>query len=79
MTAERVRAILDVLGKGREPKIMAAVLAVFGASSLEECYSTYHSVGAAERATLNEAVERVTAKASTSFLLSVDNKLASPG
>jgi len=69
-----MKAILDVLRRGREEKIARAVLRIFGASSLEECCTIYETIGAAERATLDEAVERVTAEASAAFLLSVDNK-----
>jgi len=45
---------------------------VFGASSFEECLATYDAVGAAERSTIDEAVERVAANAGAAFWLSVD-------
>jgi hypothetical protein len=47
---------------------------VFGASSLDECLATYDAVGAAERATLDDAVQRMTADAGAAFWLSVDNE-----
>jgi len=71
----RVKAILDVLSRGREEKLARTIQRIFGASSLAECYAIYDAVGAAERATLDEAIERVTADASAAFLLSVDNEI----
>jgi hypothetical protein len=73
MTSSRMKAILEVLGRGREEKLARRVMKIFGASSIEECLAVYEAVGAAERATLDEAVERVT-DASAAFLLSVDAK-----
>lgn len=75
MTQSRTKAILEVLSRGREEKIAGTVLKIFGASSFEECLATYDVVGAAERATLDEAVERVAANASAAFLLSVESKM----
>jgi hypothetical protein len=75
MTTARTKAILEVLSRGREEKIAGTVLKIFGASSFEECFATYDVVGAAERATLDEAVERVAANASAAFWLSVESKL----
>ena len=71
----RTKAILEVLSRGREQKIAGTVLKVFGASSFEEAFATYDVVGAAERASLDEMVERVTADASAAFWLSVESKL----
>ena len=76
MPTSRTKAILKVLGRGRENKVAASVLKIFGASSLEECAATYDLVGAAERATLDEAVERVAANGSAAFLLSVDSEMS---
>jgi hypothetical protein len=70
---DRTKAILEVLSRGREEKIAGTVLKVFGASSFEECFATYEAVGAAERATLDEAVERVAANASAAFWLTVES------
>ena len=72
----RTKAILEVLSRGREEKIARTVLKVFGASSFEEAFATYDVVGAAERASLDEMVERVTADASAAFWLSVESKLS---
>jgi hypothetical protein len=74
MTPARVKAILEILSSGREDKIARQVLMIFGASTFEECQVTYESVGAAERATLADALMRVTANASAAFWLSVDNR-----
>lgn len=76
MTQSRTKAILEVLSRGREPKLAEKVLKVFGASSFEECLATYDVIGAAERASLDEVVERVTADASAAFLLSVESKMS---
>jgi hypothetical protein len=75
MAPSRTKAILEILTRGREEKIAGTVLKIFGASSFEECSATYDIVGAAERATLDEAVERVAANASAAFWLSVESKL----
>lgn len=72
MAASRTKAILRVLARGREPRIASTVQKVFGASSFEECLATYDAVGAAERSTIDEAVERVAANAGAAFWLSVD-------
>jgi len=74
MASERTRAILEVLRRGREPKLAPKVLKIFGASSIEECFATYEAVGKAERASLDEAVERVAADASAAFWLSVESE-----
>ena len=74
MTPQRMRAILNVLGRGREEKVAQSVMKIFGASSLEECAATYEMVGKAERATLDEAVERVVANGSAALLLGVENE-----
>lgn len=76
MTPSRMKAIFAVLAKGRESdaKVLSSVLKVFGASSLEECAAIYDSVGKAERAGLEAAVERITADASAAFLAGVDLK-----
>ncbi len=73
MPTSRTKAILEVLSKGRERKVADKVLKVFGASSFEECLATYDVIGAAERASLDDMVERVTADASAAFWLSVEN------
>lgn len=75
MPLSRTQAILKVLGRGREENVARSVLKIFGASSLEECAATYDLVGAAERATLDEAVARVAANGSAAFLLGVDNEI----
>ena len=74
--AARTKAILKVLARGGEEKIASTVMRIFGASTLEECAATYEVVGAAERATLDEAVERVAANGSAVFLLRLDNEVA---
>lgn len=73
MTLPRTKAILEVLRRGREEKLASKVLRVFGASTIDEALATYDVVGAAERATIDEAVARMTADASAAFLLGVDN------
>ncbi len=55
---------------------MAAVLKLFGASSLEECRATYGAVGNAERVALDDAIARAAEDASAVFLLRVDAALA---
>jgi hypothetical protein len=74
VASTQTRAILNVLRRGREEKIARSVMRVFGASSLDECLATYDAVGAAERATLDDAVQRMTADAGAVFWLSVDNE-----
>ena len=74
MPTPRTKAILQLLSRGREPQLAGKVLKIFGASSFAECMETYDVVGAAERASLDEVVERVTANASAAFLLSVDRE-----
>jgi hypothetical protein len=74
MAPQRTRAILEVLKRGGEDKVSRAVLKIFGASSLEECSATYELVGNAERATLDEAVERAAANGSAVFWLRVDSE-----
>ena len=70
----RTRAVLEVLRRGHEEKLEQKILRVFGASSIDEALATYDAVGAAERASIDEVVERMTADASAAFLLSVENK-----
>ena len=74
MTSSRVKAILEVLRRGRDEKIARSVMKVFGATSLDECLTIYETIGAAERASVDEAVERVTADAGAAFWSSVDNR-----
>ncbi len=69
----RTQAILRVLARGGYEKVAASVMRVFGASSIEECVATYDAVGAAERKSLDEFVERMTADAGAAFELAVDN------
>ena len=76
MSLSRTKAVLEVLRRGREEKLAQKVLRVFGASSIDEALTIYDTVGAAERATLDEAVERMTADAGAAFLLGVDTKLS---
>jgi hypothetical protein len=71
----RTKAILKVLGRGRQDEVAHNVLKVFGASSLEECVTIYDAVGKAERATLEEAVERMAASAGAAFWLGVENEM----
>lgn len=73
MTLPRTKAILEVLRRGREEKLAARILRVFGASTIDEALATYDAVGAAERASIDETVARMTADASAAFLLGVDN------
>lgn len=72
----RTKAILHVLGRGREPKLAPSVLKVFGATTIEEALRTYDMVGAAERASLDQFVEHVVKDASAAFWLRVESKLA---
>ena len=74
MSSQRTRAILEVLRRGREPKLAPSILKIFGASSFEEACATYEVVGNAERASLDAAVERMAADASAAFWLSVENQ-----
>lgn len=76
MSSTRTRAILELLIEGRDGNLAQAVARVFGASSIQECLETYNAVGSAERATLDEAVKRVTEDVSAAFSLSVDRKLS---
>lgn len=76
MPPSRTKAILDVLRTGKYDKFARAVMKVFGASSMEECYATYEVIGAAERKSLDEVVERVTADAGAAFWLSVESKMS---
>jgi len=69
----RTQAILRVLARGGHEKAATSVMRVFGASSLEDCVATYDAVGAAERKSLDEFVERLTADAGAAFELAVDN------
>lgn len=75
MATPRTKAILKVLGRGREDKVARDVLKVFAASSLDECVTIYDAVGKAERATLDEAVERMAASAGAAFWLGVENEM----
>jgi hypothetical protein len=70
----RTRAVLEVLRRGHEEKLARKILSVFGASTIDEALATYDAVGAAERKSIDEVVERMTADASAAFLLSVENK-----
>ena len=74
MSLSRTKAVLEVLRRGREEKLAQKVLRIFGASSIDEALATYEAVGAAERASIDEAVQRATADASAAFLLGVENK-----
>lgn len=75
MTA-RTKAILDVLQRANDEKVLRTVLRVFGASSIEECQATYAAVGAAERKAIDDVIERVLADANAVFLLRLDNELS---
>lgn len=74
MSSQHTRAILKVLGRGREPKLAQTVLKIFGASSLEECSEAYERLGNAERASLDEALARMAANAGAAFVLGVENE-----
>lgn len=74
--AARTKAILKVLSRGTEPKLAGSVMKVFGASTIAECLETYDMIGAAERASIDEVVERMVSNASAAFLLGVDNEIA---
>lgn len=75
MPMARVKAILEVLSRGHEEKLAALMLRVFGAGSLEECSAIYDTLGAAERASLDEAIENITRNAGAAFQLGVENEL----
>ena len=77
MPLSRTQAVLEVLKRGRDAdaKVAQTILRMFGASSLDECLATYDAIGKAERASLDEAIERVVANAGAAFQLSVDNKM----
>ncbi len=74
MPQNRTLAILKVLRRGGEDKLARTVQKIFGASSMEECFTIYEMVGKAERSSLDEAVARVAADASAAFLLKVDSQ-----
>lgn len=74
MTTPRTKAILEVLRRGREEQLAQKVMRIFGASSIDECLATYDTLGKAERAGIDEALERMTAGASAAFQLSVDTQ-----
>lgn len=76
MTSSRMKAIIEVLRRGREEKLAQSIMRIFGASSLDECLATYEAVGVAERASLDVAIERVTKDASAAFLLGVENRMS---
>lgn len=76
MPPSRTKAILKVLARGKEEKVANAVLKIFGASSIEECVATYESVGKAERASIDEMVERVAKDGSAVFWIRVESELA---
>ncbi|HYO75656.1 MAG TPA: hypothetical protein VE010_04270 [Thermoanaerobaculia bacterium] len=76
MAVSRTKAILEVLSRTGDPKIAPNVMKVFGASSIAECLATYDAVGKAERASLDEAVERMTANAGAAFWLSVESRMS---
>lgn len=73
MPMSRTHAVLEVLRRGRDEKVAQSVLKVFGAASLDECLATYDSVGNAERKSIDEAVQHVTANAGAAFDISVEN------
>ena len=75
MAPGRMKAILSVLARGREERLAQTIMKMFGASTLEECAATYDTLGKAERASLDEAVERMVADASAAFQLGVDNEM----
>lgn len=72
----RTKVILELLAEGRDEKLAAAVTKMFGAGSIQECLAIYDSVGKAERAQLDEVVERVTEDAGAAFSLRVDSRLS---
>ncbi|HEX6095191.1 MAG TPA: hypothetical protein VF432_02620 [Thermoanaerobaculia bacterium] len=74
MTIPRTKAVLEVLRRGHEEKLAQKILRVFGATTIDEALATYEAVGAAERASIDETVARMTADASAAFQISVDNK-----
>lgn len=76
MQTSRTKAILQVLARGKEPKLAPTILKILGASTFEEALATYDLVGAAERASIDEVVERVTANAGAAFELSVENSMS---
>lgn len=76
MPLTRTQAILKVLQRGREEKVAHAVMKIFGATSLDECAAIYEQVGKAERAALDDGVERMAANASAAFWLGVDNEMS---
>lgn len=76
MTSPRTKAILEVLRRGREEQLAEKVLKIFGASSIDEALATYALLGAAERAGVDAALERMVADASAAFQLGVDAKMS---
>lgn len=76
MTPSRTRAILNVLARGGEDELERGIVKVFGASTIAQCSATYEAVGAGERASIDEVVERVTANANAAFLGSVADEEA---
>lgn len=68
-----------MLKRGGPGDVERGVLRLFGASSLDECSSTYELVGAAERSGLDEAVERLAVSAGETFRGDVEAEFARIG
>lgn len=72
MAGAQTRAILELLRRGEGGEVAADVFRVFGATSADECLRTYDAAGAAERASIDEAVRRRTRDAGSGFWIDVD-------
>lgn len=64
MTSSRTKGILSKLKRERDTEVESHVLRLFGASSVEECLLTYETVGAAERESIDQAMESMMARVS---------------
>src|SRR5262245_11300492 len=72
MTSSRTKGLLSTLTRERDAEVERYVLQIFGASSAEECLSTYETVGAAERESIDRAVEGMMAKVSPALWNAVE-------
>jgi hypothetical protein len=73
MTPQRTRTILETLKRGGEEKVASAILKIFGASTIDDCITTYEALGKAERTGIDEVVQRIAADASAVFRIRVEN------
>jgi uncharacterized protein YxjI len=72
MTSSRTKALLSRLTRERDTEVERQVLRLFGASSAEQCLLTYETAGAAERESIDRALESMMARVSPALWNSVD-------